>query len=158
MNDFIPFNRPYLVGTETGHINQCQKLRQLSGDGEFSESCQNWLKMQIGCAKALLTHSCTAALEMMALLINVKPGDEVIMPSFTFVSTATAFALRGAVPVFVDIRGDTLNIDEKLIEAAITPKTKAIVVVHYAAIACEMDTILDIASRHGILVLEDADC
>ena len=150
----IPFNKPYLTGREAGHIATAL-LGQLSGDGSFTKRCHAWLVEQTGCPKALLTHSCTAALEMSALLADVGPGDEVIMPSFTFVSTANAFALRGATPVFVDIRPDTLNLDETLLEAAITPRTKAIVPVHYAGVACEMDAIMALAARHRLLVIED---
>ncbi len=129
---------------------------QLAGDGFFTKQCSNWLEGNSDCNKVLLTHSCTAALEMAAILADIRPGDEVIMPSYTFVSTANAFVLRGGVPVFVDIRPDTLNIDETLIERAITPRTKAIVPVHYAGVACEMDTIMAIAERHRLLVIEDA--
>jgi len=128
----------------------------MAGDGAFTKKCQTWLESNIRTRKALLTHSCTAALEMAAILADIQPGDEVIMPSYTFVSTANAFVLRGAVPVFVDIRADTLNIDESLIEEAITNKTRAIVPVHYAGVACEMDAIMDIAHRHNLLVIEDA--
>lgn len=128
----------------------------LAGDGPFTKRCHRWLESHTGCNTALLTHSCTAALEMAALLLDIQPGDEVILPSYTFVSTANAFVLRGAVPVFVDIRPDTLNLDERLIEAAITSRTKAIVPVHYAGVACEMDTILAIAHKHGLAVVEDA--
>src|SRR5690606_11558987 len=128
----------------------------LSGDGPYTRRCHEWLRGATGAACALLTHSCTAALEMAALLLEFGPGDEVIMPSYTFVSTANAFALRGAVPVFVDIRADTMNLDERLLEAAVTPRTKAICMVHYAGVACEMDAIMDIASRHGLAVVEDA--
>lgn len=152
----IPFNRPYMTGNEFGYIGEANAGFVLAGDGPFTKRCNRWIEEQTGAAKALLTHSCTAALEMMALLLNLEPGDEVIMPSFTFVSTANAFVLRGAVPVFVDIRPDTLNIDETLIEAAITPRTKAIMAVHYAGVGCEMDTIKTIADRHGLYVLEDA--
>lgn len=152
----IPFNRPYMTGRELGLIAQAHGNGHLSGDGSFTKQCHVWLEQRTGARKALLTHSCTAALEMSALLLDLSPGDEVIMPSFTFVSTANAFALRGAVPVFVDVREDTLNIDERAIEAAITPRTRAICVVHYAGVACEMDTILDIAIRHGLAVVEDA--
>jgi dTDP-4-amino-4,6-dideoxygalactose transaminase len=152
----VPFNKPYMTGRELELISQAHAKGHLSGDGAFTKQCHAWLEAQIGCCKALLTHSCTAALEMAALLLELEPGDEVIMPSFTFVSTANAFVLRGAVPVFVDIRADTLNIDEALIEAAITPRTKAICVVHYAGVACEMDPIMAIAVRHGIRVVEDA--
>lgn len=152
----IPFNRPYLVGRELDNIAQAHAMGQLSGDGSFTRACHAWLERRTGTRKALLTHSCTAALEMAAILLDLQPGDEVIMPSFTFVSTANAFVLRGAVPVFVDIRPDTLNIDETLIEQAITPHTRAICVVHYAGVACEMDTIMAIAARHGLRVVEDA--
>lgn len=129
---------------------------RLAGDGPFTNRCHAWLEERSGCAKALLTHSCTAALEMAALLLDIRAGDEVIMPSYTFVSTANAFVLRGAVPVFVDVRGDTLNLDECLIESAITPRTRVIVPVHYAGVACEMDTIMSIAKRHRLKVVEDA--
>lgn len=152
----IPFNRPFMTGRELSLIAQAHVNGHLSGDGPFTKQCSRWLEVRTGAKKALLTHSCTAALEMSALLLDLVPGDEVIMPSFTFVSTANAFALRGAVPVFVDIREDTLNIDERLIEDAISPRTKAICVVHYAGVACEMDTIMDIARRHGLVVIEDA--
>lgn len=152
----IPFNRPYLVGRELDNIALAHTMGQLSGDGSFTRACHAWLEQRIGTHKALLTHSCTAALEMAAILLDLQPGDEVIMPSFTFVSTANAFVLRGAVPVFVDIRPDTLNIDEALIEQAITPRTRAICVVHYAGVACEMDTIMEIAARHNLKVIEDA--
>jgi dTDP-4-amino-4,6-dideoxygalactose transaminase len=152
----IPFNKPYMTGKELWYISQAHHRMALAGDGYFTKECHRWLEEQSGCCKALLTHSCTAALEMTAILADISPGDEVIMPSYTFVSTANAFALRGGVPVFVDIRPDTLNIDEKLIEAAITPRTRAIVPVHYAGVGCAMETILDIARRHGLLVIEDA--
>ena len=152
----VPFNRPYMTGQEQARISEAHALGHLAGDGQFTRSCHAWLEREVGCSKALLTHSCTAALEMAALLLDLEPGDEVIMPSFTFVSTANAFVLRGAVPVFIDIRPDTLNIDERLIEEAITPKTKAICIVHYAGVACEMDAIMAIAERHGLAVVEDA--
>jgi dTDP-4-amino-4,6-dideoxygalactose transaminase len=152
----IPFNKPYMTGRELEYIAQAHANGQLSGDGPFTARCNAWLERHTGASKALLTHSCTAALEMAALLLDLEPGDEVIMPSFTFVSTANAFVLRGAIPVFVDIREDTLNIDENLIEAAITPRTRAICVVHYAGVACEMDPIMEIAGRHGLKVVEDA--
>lgn len=152
----IPFNKPYLTGKELHYIAEAHARGQLAGDGFFTRHCSIWLQELTGCHKALLTHSCTAALEMAAILVNIRPGDEVIMPSYTFVSTANAFVLRGGVPVFVDIRADTLNIDETLIEAAITPRTKAIVPVHYAGVACEMDTIMAIARKHNLLVIEDA--
>lgn len=152
----ISFNKPYMTGRELSYIAQAHANRHLAGDGEFTKRCHNWLEEKTGCKKALLTHSCTAALEMAALLLEIQPGDEIIMPSYTFVSTANAFVLRGGVPVFVDIRPDTLNIDETRIEAAITKRTRAIVPVHYAGVACEMDTIMDIAQRHDLLVIEDA--
>jgi dTDP-4-amino-4,6-dideoxygalactose transaminase len=152
----IPFNKPYLTGRELHWISDAHQRGQLAGDGHYTRLCSRWLEEQTGSAKALLTHSCTAALEMAAILANIQPGDEVILPSYTFVSTANAFVLRGGVPVFVDIRPDTLNIDERLIEAAITPRTRAIVPVHYAGVACEMDTIMAIAQRNDILVIEDA--
>ncbi len=152
----IPFNKPHLGGKELWYIAQAHANGQLAGDGHFTKQCQVWLEQRTGCHKALLTHSCTAALEMAAILADIQPGDEVIMPSYTFVSTANAFVLRGGVPVFVDIRPDTLNLDETKIEAAITPRTRAIVPVHYAGVACEMDAIMDIAERHGLLVIEDA--
>jgi len=144
-----------MTGKELLYINQAHANGHLAGDGEFTRRCSAWLEDHIGCNTALLTHSCTAALEMTAILADLQPGDEVIMPSYTFVSTANAFVLRGAVPVFVDIRHDTLNIDETRIEEAITNKTKAIVVVHYAGVSCEMDTIMEIADKHGLLVIED---
>ncbi|MDN5836059.1 MAG: dTDP-4-amino-4,6-dideoxygalactose transaminase [Nitrosospira sp.] len=152
----IPFNKPYMTGKELWYVSQAHANGHLAGDGVFTKKCNAWLERRIGCRKALLTHSCTAALEMAAILANIQPGDEVIMPSYTFVSTANAFVLRGGVPVFVDIRPDTFNIDETLIEAAITPRTRAIVAVHYAGVGCEMDTIMAIADRHGLLVIEDA--
>ncbi|MBT9499253.1 MAG: dTDP-4-amino-4,6-dideoxygalactose transaminase [Zoogloea sp.] len=152
----IPFNKPYMTGKELWNIAQAHANGHLAGDGEFTKRCSRWLEARTGANKALLTHSCTAALEMAALLADIQPGDEVIMPSYTFVSTANAFVLRGAVPVFVDIRPDTLNIDETLIEAAITERTKAIVPVHYAGVGCEMDTIMAIANKHDLLVIEDA--
>ena len=152
----IGFNRPFTIGDEFQYMRDAIDGGILRGDGPYTKKCHELLEKRLGCHKALLTHSCTAALEMAALLIDIKPGDEVIMPSYTFVSTANAFVLRGGVPVFVDIRRDTLNIDETLIEAAITPKTKAICCVHYAGVACEMDVILDIAHRHGLAVVEDA--
>lgn len=145
-----------MTGNELPYIAQAHANRHLAGNGSFSEKCCGWLEERIGCHKALLTHSCTAALEMAAMLIDVQPGDEIIMPSYTFVSTANAFVLRGGVPVFVDIRPDTLNIDEAQIESAITSRTKAIVPVHYAGVACEMDAIMDIAHRRGLFVIEDA--
>lgn len=157
MKNKIPFNRPFIVGKELYYITQAvMQEGHLAGDGPFTEKCHQWLEQRLGCAKALLTHSGTAALEMAAILCDIQPDDEVIMPSFTFVSTANAFVLRGGVPVFVDIRTDTLNIDENLIESAITERTKAIVPVHYAGVACAMDRILSIAERNNLLVIEDA--
>jgi len=152
----IPFNKPPLTGNEQKYILESLNSQHISGDGQFTKKCHQWFEEKLNCSKAFLTHSCTAALEMAAILIDIKPGDEIIMPSYTFVSTANAFVLRGGVPVFVDIRKDTLNIDEKLIEDAITCRTKAIVPVHYAGVACEMDAILDIAKRHKLIVIEDA--
>jgi dTDP-4-amino-4,6-dideoxygalactose transaminase len=152
----IPFNRPYLTGNELRNIAQAHKDGVLAGNGVFTKKCQTWIKQKMNVKRALLTHSCTAALEMAAILTDIQSGDEIIMPSYTFVSTANAFVLRGGVPVFVDIRPDTLNIDEKLIEEAITRKTKAIVPVHYAGVGCEMDVIMAIARRHKLLVIEDA--
>ena len=152
----IPFNKIYFTGKELIYIRQSHAEGNLSGDGTFTAKSSAWLERQTGTKKALITHSCTAALEMAALLADIHPGDEVIMPSYTFVSTANAFVLRGGVPVFVDIREDTLNIDEKLIEAAITPRTKAICPVHYAGVGCEMDTIMAIAKKYNLLVIEDA--
>ncbi len=152
----IPFNKPFIIGRELSLIADAVSRGHLSGDGHYTKLCNHWFEEKLACRKALLTHSCTAALEMSAILCDLQPGDEVILPSYTFVSTANAFVLRGAVPVFVDIRPDTLNIDEKLIEAAITPKTRAIVPVHYAGVPCEMDAIMDIAQRHKLLVVEDA--
>ncbi|MEO1038124.1 MAG: dTDP-4-amino-4,6-dideoxygalactose transaminase [Pseudomonadota bacterium] len=152
----IPFNKPYMSGRELENISAAHDAGALSGDGAFSRQCETWLSDQIGCRRTLLTHSCTAALEMSALLLDLQPDDEVIMPSYTFVSTANAFALRGARPVFVDIRADTLNLDETLIEAAITPRTRAICAVHYAGVGCEMDAINAIAARRGLSVIEDA--
>lgn len=145
-----------MTGRELAYIAEAHADGHLSGDGPFTQRCHAWLEQTIGTRKALLTHSCTAALEMAALLMQLAPGDEIIMPSYTFVSTANAFVLRGAVPVFVDIRPDTLNLDENLIEAAITPRTRAICVVHYAGVGCEMDTISAIAARHRLIVIEDA--
>jgi dTDP-4-amino-4,6-dideoxygalactose transaminase len=152
----IPFNKPYLTGKEIEYIKKSHEVGNLSGDGDFTVQSSQWLENNTHCKKALLTHSCTGALEMAAILADFQPGDEVILPSYTFVSTANAFVLRGAVPVFVDIRPDTMNIDEKLIEAAITPRTKAIAPVHYAGVGCEMDAIMQIAKKHNLLVIEDA--
>ena len=152
----IPFGRPAIVGNELGYIAEAIANGTIAGGGPFMQRCEKWLEQHLPARRALMTHSCTAALEMAAMLSGVGPGDEVIMPSFTFSATATAFVLRGATPVFVDIRRDTLNINENLIEAAITPRTRAVVPVHYAGLACEMDTILAIAARHKLLVVEDA--
>jgi dTDP-4-amino-4,6-dideoxygalactose transaminase len=152
----IIFNKPFMTGKESIYISQAHSGGHMAGDGQFTKRCNTWLEQRIGCKKALLTHSCTAALEMAAILVDLQPGDEVIMPSYTFVSTANAFVLRGAVPVFVDIRSDTLNIDESKIEAAITHRTRVIAPVHYAGVACEMDSIMEIAQRHNLLVIEDA--
>jgi dTDP-4-amino-4,6-dideoxygalactose transaminase len=154
--DYIPFNRPYATGKELVYAAEAQRNHHLSGDGPFTKRCHQWIEQQTSCARALLTHSCTSALDLAALLLDIKSGDEVILPSYTFVSTANAFVLRGAVPVFVDIREDTLNLDEQLIEAAVTPRSRAIVPVHYAGVACEMDTINAIAKRHNLRVVEDA--
>lgn len=152
----LPFNKPFIVDKELEYIKQAVDFGILRGDGVYTKKCHALIEKRLNCKKALLTHSCTAALEMSAILADLQPGDEVIMPSYTFVSTANAFVLRGAVPVFVDIRPDTMNIDENLIEAAITDKTKAICCVHYAGVGCEMDTIMSIARRHNLLVIEDA--
>lgn len=153
----IPFNKPPIIGKEIIYLQEAiLNNSKLSGDGPFTKSCNQWFERKFETPKTLLTTSCTHALEMAALLIDIQPGDEVIAPSYTFVSTVNAFVLRGAKIVFVDVRPDTMNIDEKLIEAAITEKTKAIVPVHYAGVACEMDTIMDIARRHNLYVIEDA--
>ena len=152
----IPFNKPFTVGTELTYIEDAIAAGHLSGDGAFTARCSKRLEEMHGVARALLTHSCTSALELAALLANVGPGDEVIMPSYTFVSTANAFVLRGATPVFVDIREDTLNIDETKVEAALSPRTRALVPVHYAGVGCEMDPIMTLASKHDLLVIEDA--
>jgi dTDP-4-amino-4,6-dideoxygalactose transaminase len=152
----IPFNKPFLVGRELDSIAQAVALGNLAGDGRFTQSCCRLLEQRLGINRVLLTPSCTAALEMAALLCDLEPGDEVILPSFTFVSTASAFVRAGARPVFVDIRADTLNLDEKLIEAAVTERTKVIVPVHYAGVACEMDRIREIGRAHRLLVVEDA--
>jgi len=145
-----------MTGKELYFIAEAHSHGRLAGDGPFTERCHRWLEFRTGCAKALLTHSCTAALEMAALLLELKPDDEVIMPSYTFVSTANAFVLRGARPVFVDVREDTLNMDEGMIEAAISPRTRAIVAVHYAGVGCQMDAIMQVAAAHGLKVVEDA--
>ncbi len=152
----IPFNKPHMTGKEHQYITEAHASGHLAGDGKFTKKCHAWFEERLGTKKALLTHSCTAALEMAAILCDLSPGDEVIMPSYTFVSTANAFVLRGAIPVFVDIRADNLNLDETLIEAAVTERTRAIVAVHYAGIACEMDRIMEIAQRHDLFVIEDA--
>ena len=152
----IPFNKPFCIENELKYIQDAINQRKLCGDGAYTKKCNEFLENKLHCKKALLTHSCTAALEMAAILMDLKPGDEVIMPSYTFVSTASAFVLRGAVPVFVDVRPDTCNIDENLIESAITDKTKGIVCVHYAGVSCEMDTIMAIAKKHNLMVIEDA--
>lgn len=152
----IPFNRPHMTGKELYYIAKSHFNGRLAGDGPFTKNCHRWLEERSGCHRAMLTHSCTAALEIAALLMDIQPGDEVIMPSFTFVSTANAFVLRGGVPVFVDIREDTLNLDERLVEAAVTSRTRGIVPVHYAGVSCEMDGITSIAEDNGLIVVEDA--
>ena len=152
----IPFNRPYTTGREIDYIRDAVSCSHLSSGGQFTKRCERWLEQTVGCGRALLTHSCTAALEMAALLAGIEPGDEIVMPSFTFVSTANAFVLRGGVPVFVDINPDTLNIDHRPIVAALSRRTKAIVPVHYAGVGCEMEPILALAREHGVLVIEDA--
>lgn len=152
----IPFNKPPVVGTELTYMKQAMESGKLCGDGGFTKRCEEWMEKRFDCPKVQLTPSCTASLEMAAILINIKPGDEVIMPSFTFVSTSNAFVLRGATIVFVDVRPDTMNMDETKIEAAITERTRAIVPVHYAGVACEMDTIMAIAKKHNLFVIEDA--
>ncbi len=151
----IPFNKPGYVGTESGYIAEAIASGHLSGDGEFTRRCHQLLEKTLGIEKALLTTSCTHALEMTALLLNLEPGDEVIIPSFTFVSSVNAFVLRGARPVFIDVRPDTLNMDETQFERLITPRTKAVVPVHYAGVGCEMDVIMEIAARHNVAVVED---
>lgn len=152
----IPFNKPFTIGPELENIAAAVRAGHLSGDGPFTQRCHRWLEQRLGAKRALLTHSCTAALEIAAILCDLEPGDEVIMPSFTFVSTANAFVLRGAVPVFVDIRPDTLNLDERLLAAALTERTRAIVPVHYAGVACEMEAILALAAERDLIVVEDA--
>ena len=151
----IPFNRPGLTGNELTYIAECIRLGHAAGDGAFTHRCAELLERKLGAARVLLTTSCTHALEMAALLLDIRPDDEVIVPSFTFVSTVNAFVLRGAKPVFADIRGDTLNLDETQLESLITPRTRAILPVHYAGVACEMDRILETAKKHNIAVLED---
>ncbi len=155
-NKMMNFNNPPLYGNEIHYLTQALNNRRLSGDGPFTQKCHEWMQKNLPCPKVLLTTSCTHALEMAAILCDIKPGDEVIMPSYTFVSTANAFVLQGAKVVFVDIRPDTMNINEQLIEQAITSKTKAIVPVHYAGVACDMDTIMQIASHYNLYVIEDA--
>jgi dTDP-4-amino-4,6-dideoxygalactose transaminase len=152
----VPFNKPYMTGNELKYIAEAHSQGALAGDGPFTARCHTWLEEQTLTRRALLTHSCTGALEMSALLLDIKPGDEIIMPSFTFVSTANAFVLRGGIPVFIDIRDDTLNIDEQLIEGAITERTRAVVAVHYAGVSCEMDEIQAICNRYGLALIEDA--
>jgi dTDP-4-amino-4,6-dideoxygalactose transaminase len=152
----IPFNLPSRTGDEEKYVLDVMQSQRISGEGQYTQKCHEWFQEHLGCHKALLTPSCTHALEMAAILINIQPGDEVIMPSYTFVSTANAFVLRGASVVFVDIRPDTMNMDEKLIELAITAKTKAIVPVHYAGVACEMEAIMAIAEQYNLFVIEDA--
>jgi dTDP-4-amino-4,6-dideoxygalactose transaminase len=156
MSQGIPFNRPPITGNELIFLKEAIARRELSGDGYFSKQCEAWLVERLGVGRALLTHSCTAALEMAAILADLVPGDEVIMPSFTFVSTANAAVLRGGLPVFVDVRPDTLNIDERAVEAAITPRTRAIFAVHYAGVCAEMDALRDIAAAHRLMLVEDA--
>jgi len=151
----IPFNRPSIVGNESRYMEEALAAGQISGDGQFTRRCQDFLKEQLGVEAALLTTSCTHALEMAALLLEIAPGDEVIVPDFTFVSTANAFVLRGATPVFVDVRPDSLNLDERLLEERITSRTRAIVPVHYAGVGCDMEAICAIAARHGVPVVED---
>ncbi|HVF78902.1 MAG TPA: dTDP-4-amino-4,6-dideoxygalactose transaminase [Solirubrobacteraceae bacterium] len=152
----IPFNRPYVTGREFHYVSEAIEAGHLSADGDFTRRCNGWLERMTGCAASHLTHSCTGALEMAVILSAIEPGDEVIMPSYTFVSTANAVVLRGGVPVFVEIRSDTLNIDETAIEQAVTPRTKAILVVHYAGVGCEMEAIMDLAAGHDLAVIEDA--
>ncbi|NND81385.1 MAG: dTDP-4-amino-4,6-dideoxygalactose transaminase [Gammaproteobacteria bacterium] len=152
----IPFNKPYMSDREVQYIREAHANGHLAGDGPFTAKCQSWLEKTSSTQRALLSHSCTAALEMAALLLDIKPGDEIIMPSYTFVSTANAFVLRGAKPVFIDIREDTLNMDETLVEDAITDRTRAILPVHYAGVACEMDMLMQVAKENNLLVIEDA--
>jgi dTDP-4-amino-4,6-dideoxygalactose transaminase len=152
----IPFNRPVLAGNELEYVREAIGLGHLAGDGVYTEKCQRWIAKLTGARAVLLTHSCTAALEMAAILIGIEPGDEAIMPSYTFASTANAVVLRGGTPVFVDIRPDTLNIDEALIEPAITPRTKAIFPIHYAGVPADMDRINQLAEAHYLFVVEDA--
>ncbi len=154
--NYIPFNKPHLTHKEIGYISHAHSLGHLAGDGHYSKRCHEWLELNVKTKKAFLTHSCSTALDMIGLLIDIKPGDEVIMPSFNFTSTANSVALRGGIPVFVDIRPDTLNINENLIENAITPKTKGIFLVHYSGVACEMDELKIISRKHKLYLLEDA--
>ena len=156
MSSYISFNKPYVSGNEINYISQVLSGAMQSGDGPFTKRCHEWFVSKLSCRNALLTNSCTTSLEMAALLCDIQPGDEIIMPSYTFVSTANAFVLRGGVPVFVDIREDTLNLDEGLVEEAVTPRTRVIVPVHYAGVACEMESIMDIAKRKNLKVVEDA--
>ena len=152
----IVFNVPPYTGNELHYISQAVEKQKICGDGEFTKRCNNWIEAHTGTKKCLLTTSCTHAIELAALLAEVEPGDEIIMPSYTFVSTADAFVLRGAKIKFVDIRPDTMNIDESQIEAAVTDRTKAVVPVHYAGVGCEMDSIMETAKKHGLTVIEDA--
>jgi len=152
----IPFNKPFIIGKELEYIADAVQSGHLSGDGKYTKKCSHWMEEKFNAKKVLLTHSCTGALEIAAILANIIPGDEVILPSYTFVSTVNAFVLRGAIPVWCEIREDTLNIDETKIEALITTKTRAIVPVHYAGVGCEMDSIMKIAKQHNIVVIEDA--
>ncbi len=152
----IPFNRPFIIGRELEYISQAVGSGHLAGDGAFTRKCQDWMEQRYGSGKVLLTHSCTASLEMAAILADIGPGDQVVMPSFTFVSTANAFAMRGATPLWCDIREDTLNLDETRLEEVVTPGTRAIVPVHYAGVGCEMDSIMGVAEKHGLFVIEDA--
>ena len=156
MTRYLPFNRPHVTGDEFDNIRTAVENLHLSGDGPFTRQCQNWLQSRIGSRSALLTHSCTAALELAALLLDLRAGDEVIMPSFTFVSTANAFVLRGATPVFVDVRADTLNLDEAIVEQALSPASRAIVAVHYAGVMCEMDAFAAVAASRQLPIVEDA--
>ena len=151
----IPFNRSAVIGRELDYITEALEIGQIAGDQSFTQRCQSLLEQALQVRKALLTTSCTHALELAALLLDLQPGDQIIVPSFTFVSTVNAFVLRGAWPIFADIRPDTLNMDESQVERLLTPRTKAIIPVHYAGVGCEMDVIMDVASRHGIAVVED---
>ena len=155
MSYAIPFNKPYMAGRELAYIADAVSSGQISGDGPYTKRCHAYLEEALGVPKALLTTNCTHALEMAALLLDMQPGDEVIVPSFTFVSTVNAFVLRGAQPVFIDVRPDTLNLDETQLERLITPRTKAVLPVHYAGVGCAMDVISEIAARHGLMIIED---